>query len=55
METELAVDRAVLDLNVLGTLSLTRAVLPHMVDQKEGSVVFMSSVAGKMGMPETST
>ena len=49
MDTEQAVDKAMLDLNVLGTISITKAVLPHMVEQKEGAVIFMSSVAGKMG------
>ena len=48
--TELDVDRAVLDLNVVGTLSLTKAVLPEMVACRSGCVVIMSSLAGKIGM-----
>ena len=48
--TELDVDRAVLELNTIGTISVTKAVLPHMIEQRSGSIVVISSVAGKMGM-----
>lgn len=47
--TELAVDRAIMDLNVLGTISLTKAVLPRMAEHREGCIVVISSVAGKIG------
>lgn len=47
--TELGVDRALIDLNVLSTLSLTKAVLPEMIECREGCVVVISSVAGKIG------
>lgn len=47
--TDLAVDRALIDLNVLSTLSLTKAVLPEMIECREGCVVVISSVAGKIG------
>ena len=48
-ETELDVDKALIDLNVLGTLSLTKAVLPHFAARQTGHVVVTSSVAGKIG------
>ena len=47
--TDLEVDRAVLELNTIGTISLTKSVLPHMIEQRCGSIVIVSSVAGKMG------
>ena len=46
---KVAVDRAMLEVNVLGALSLTRAVLPHMMQNRRGHIVAVSSVAGKLG------
>ena len=48
-DTELEIDRQMLDLNVLSILSLTKLVLPHMLERKQGHIVAMSSIAGKMG------
>ena len=48
-DTALEVDRAIIELNTVGTLSLTKAVLPHMVKQRDGQIVVISSVAGVIG------
>ena len=48
-KTSLEVDRALLDLNVVGVISLTKAVLPHMIEHREGQIVVVSSLAGKFG------
>ena len=48
-ETTLEVDRALLELNVVGTISITKAVLPYMLQQRGGNIVVVSSVVGKMG------
>ena len=48
-KTSLEVDRALLDLNVVGTISLTKAVLPHMIERHEGQIVVVSSIAAKLG------
>ena len=48
-KTSLEVDRALLDLNVVGTISLTKAVLPHMIKRHEGQIVVVSSMLGKFG------
>ena len=47
-KTSLEVDRALLDLNVVGTISLTKAVL-DMIERHEGQIVVVSSIAGKIG------
>lgn len=44
------VDKAMLTVNVLGQISLTKAVLPHMIKQKAGQIIVTSSVAGKVGV-----
>ena len=43
------VDQAMLDINVIGPVSLTKAVLPHMIKQRSGQIIVTSSVAGKIG------
>ena len=42
------VDQYVVDVNVLGTISLTKAVLPYMVDRKTGQIVVITSALGKV-------
>ena len=50
MDTQLDAVRAVLELNVIGTISLTKTLLPHMIQQHSGAIVVMSSVLGKQGL-----
>ncbi|XP_071080075.1 dehydrogenase/reductase SDR family member 7-like [Haliotis cracherodii] len=51
LRTSLEVDKECLELNTLGPVSLTKLVLPHMVQRKQGQVVVVSSIAGKFGAP----
>ncbi len=39
------------DVNVFGLLKVTRAVLPHMREAKNGVIINISSFLGKMGLP----
>ena len=48
-KTSLEVDRAIIDLNTIGTISLTKAVLPPMIECRQGQIVVVSSVLGKFG------
>ncbi|GFO01209.1 dehydrogenase/reductase sdr family member 7, partial [Plakobranchus ocellatus] len=45
-EVDLKVDRELWELNVLGTVSLTHCVLPHMMKRRQGHVVAVSSLSG---------
>jgi NADP-dependent 3-hydroxy acid dehydrogenase YdfG len=51
LETDLEVYRTMFELNVLGQIALTKAVLPVMVEQGSGHLLVTSSVAGKVGVP----
>jgi len=53
-ETDLATDRAIMDLNYFGTVALTKAVLPSMLARKSGHIVPISSVIGYVGIPTRS-
>ena len=43
-----------LRVNFLGSLYWTKALLPQMVERRTGWIVFIASVAGKLGVPEES-
>eukprot|EP00292_Cryptomonas_paramecium_P008430 CAMPEP_0113721684 /NCGR_PEP_ID=MMETSP0038_2-20120614/37283_1 /TAXON_ID=2898 /ORGANISM="Cryptomonas paramecium" /LENGTH=286 /DNA_ID=CAMNT_0000650747 /DNA_START=1 /DNA_END=858 /DNA_ORIENTATION=+ /assembly_acc=CAM_ASM_000170 len=50
-ETELAVDKAIFETNVLGTISLTKAALPQLLSQPGGGVIVnTNSITGKVGL-----
>jgi dehydrogenase/reductase SDR family member 7B len=53
-ETDLATDRAIMDLNYFGTVALTKAVLPSMLARKSGHIVPITSVIGYVGIPTRS-
>lgn len=51
--TELSVDEIerVMDVNFLSAVWFTRAAVPSMVDRRAGAIVFVASIAGKIGVP----
>jgi dehydrogenase/reductase SDR family protein 7B len=51
MQTDLSVERSIMDLNFFGTVALTKAVLPSMIARKSGHIVPISSVVGYVGTP----
>ena len=53
-ETDLATDRAIMELNYFGTIALTKAVLPSMLARGTGQIVPISSVIGYVGIPTRS-
>jgi NAD(P)-dependent dehydrogenase (short-subunit alcohol dehydrogenase family) len=46
--------RRLFEVNVFGTMAVTRAVLPYMRAVRRGRVVIISSVAGRIGSPSAS-
>ncbi|KAM3871255.1 dehydrogenase/reductase SDR family member 7 [Diretmus argenteus] len=51
LETSVDVYQALMELNFLGTVSLTKQVLPHMTQRGTGSIVTVSSIVGLIGAP----
>lgn len=49
MDTSIEVCRYLFEVNTLGTINLTGCLLPHMTEKKDGSIVIISSIAGKLG------
>ena len=50
-ETNIRVDKRIMDINYLGTVALTKAILPHFIEKKEGQFVITTSIVGKIGTP----
>ncbi|MGI9551219.1 MAG: SDR family oxidoreductase, partial [Aurantibacter sp.] len=51
IDTPLSVDKKLMDINYLGTIALTKAILPHFIARKKGHYVTVSSLMGKFGSP----
>ena len=54
VDTNLAVDRRIMEVNYFGTIALTKAVLPSMLERGAGHIVVVSSLVGKFGTPKRS-
>lgn len=55
MDLPLALDRRIFEVDFFGTVALTKALLPAMVDRRSGYLVNICSVAGKVGPPFRTT
>lgn len=50
-DTNIDVDRNIMEVNFFGTVSLTKAILPSMLQRKSGHFVVVSSLVGLFGTP----
>ena len=51
IDTDISVDRKIIEIDYLGTIALTKALLPHFVAQNKGHFVVVSSLMGKFSSP----
>ncbi|MRH99751.1 SDR family oxidoreductase [Kriegella sp. EG-1] len=51
IDTDIAVDKKLMDVNYLGTIALTKAILPYFIKQGSGHYVTVTSLMGKFGSP----
>lgn len=54
LDTNMDVQTKLMFVNHLGPLALTKSVLPKMVERKVGHIVFVSSVQGRIALPDRS-
>ena len=50
-DTNISVDKKLMDINYLGTVALTKALLPHFIEKNKGHFVVITSIVGKIGTP----
>ncbi|XP_068629510.1 dehydrogenase/reductase SDR family protein 7-like isoform X2 [Battus philenor] len=55
LHTKFEVYKQIMNVNYLGSVGLTLATLPKMVERKSGHIVFISSVQGLISLPERSS
>ncbi len=51
LETDIAVDRRIMELNFFAAVAMAKGLVPAMVERGHGHVCVISSVAGKVGTP----
>ena len=54
-DTQLEVDRKLMEVNYFGTVALTKAILPHFIDRQQGHFGVVTSLVGKFGSPYRSS
>ncbi|MGC1243553.1 MAG: SDR family oxidoreductase [Chryseosolibacter sp.] len=50
-DTALTVDRRLMEINYFGAVALTKYLLPHFIQRRQGHVVNVTSLTGKFGTP----
>ncbi len=50
-ETAIEVDRKIMEIDYFGTISLTKHLIPHFIQRKQGHFVTVSSITGIIGTP----
>ena len=51
VHTEMAVYRRIIDIDLTAQIAAAQALLPHMTERGSGGLGFISSIAGKVGVP----
>ncbi|HFA49397.1 MAG TPA: SDR family oxidoreductase [Bacteroidetes bacterium] len=54
-DTVFEVDKKMIDVNLLGTIALSKAILPHFLENRSGHYIVISSLMGKFAAPMRSS
>ncbi len=55
METKADVEQRIMDINFTSSVILSKAVIPQMEKNEYGKIILLSSITGKIGVPNRST
>ncbi|MCA0133206.1 SDR family oxidoreductase [Winogradskyella alexanderae] len=55
IETAISVDKKLMEIDYLGTVALSKALLPHFIENKSGHFVTVTSLMGKFSSPYRSS
>jgi short-subunit dehydrogenase len=55
IETDVSIDRMLMEVNFMSAVTLTKAVLPVMIKNNSGQIIALSSILGDFGLPLHST
>ena len=50
-ETNISVDKKIMEVNYTGTVALTKTILPHFIENNKGQFVITTSMVGLIGTP----
>jgi len=50
-DTDISVDKKLMEVDYLGTVALTKAILPHFIKKQSGYIAVVTSIMGKFGSP----
>ena len=51
IDTDISVDKKIMEVDYLGTVALSKAILPHFIKNKSGHFAVVTSLMGKFGSP----
>lgn len=51
IETSIEVDKKLMEIDYLGTIALSKAILPHFIENQSGTFVVVTSLMGKFSSP----
>ena len=51
VDTDMSVYREIIDIDLTAQIAATQALLPHVTERGSGHLLFISSIAGKVGVP----
>ncbi len=54
IDCSLDIDKRIMDVNFFGAVAMTKAILPSMIQHQLGQIITVTSVSGKIGVPERS-